>query len=364
MSARPRWPRPRARASCSRRWRAAAAPDAPPEAAAPWRAVLAARTVAAERDGWLAPAAHEGVLIDDEIVRRPAPALRPGTLVERVPAQPLRRLPLCVLGAVGAGARSAGRPRRGAGRAAARQPGPQDSRNAVRPAGRGQVSRPGRSARKQIAALLDEVCDEVLPPAAERYGFRPGPLWEHEQRELRQRIADVHGVGVRAGAGRLFPAVPARAEVRPAGSGYGPVEIAGLESATHQPARRGRPDRPGRRGPPAGDRLQDGQQDVRRDGHRRRPRVAERLVRVGGGDADARERRRRRTPSTGTRALASRAAPSAASTRRRPCLVAQAAAKAVQFAGAARDGWFSAAPSRGGGGWRAARRATSWAYAG
>ncbi len=47
---------------------------------------------------------------------------------------------------------------------------------------------PGPATLEQAAALLDEVCDRVLPGAAQRYGFRPGPFWEHEQAELRAEL--------------------------------------------------------------------------------------------------------------------------------------------------------------------------------
>ena len=39
-----------------------------------------------------------------------------------------------------------------------------------------------------ILACLDDACAALLPLAPARYGFRPGPLWEHEQAETRRQL--------------------------------------------------------------------------------------------------------------------------------------------------------------------------------
>lgn len=161
---------------------------APESMAGPWRSLLAAQRVAAARDGWAAPAGYEGVMRDaqvlDHLARRYGPgrswsisrlnrygvcpyafwaqqalelealadpaegfdAMQRGSLVHKILEQLFARLAAAGLA-------------------------------------------PAPDAADEIAGILDEVCDVVLPRAAEQYGFRPGPLWEHEQAELRAELA-------------------------------------------------------------------------------------------------------------------------------------------------------------------------------
>lgn len=49
---------------------------------------------------------------------------------------------------------------------------------------------PSATTQEDVLARLEAVCDDVFPTAPQRYGFRPGPLWQHEQAEMR-RMLDV-----------------------------------------------------------------------------------------------------------------------------------------------------------------------------
>ena len=40
----------------------------------------------------------------------------------------------------------------------------------------------------QVLAQVEAVCAQVFPTAPQRYGFRPNPLWRHEQEELRRQV--------------------------------------------------------------------------------------------------------------------------------------------------------------------------------
>lgn len=42
--------------------------------------------------------------------------------------------------------------------------------------------------QEAVLAHLDACCEELLPRAPERYGFRPGALWRYEQEELRRQL--------------------------------------------------------------------------------------------------------------------------------------------------------------------------------
>jgi len=48
---------------------------------------------------------------------------------------------------------------------------------------------PGPETQDKILDCLDDACTDVFSPAATAYGFRPGPLWEHEQAEMRRQLA-------------------------------------------------------------------------------------------------------------------------------------------------------------------------------
>lgn len=42
---------------------------------------------------------------------------------------------------------------------------------------------------EEVLALLDDACERTFQDAPRRYGFRPSPLWRHEQAEMRQLLA-------------------------------------------------------------------------------------------------------------------------------------------------------------------------------
>ncbi len=47
---------------------------------------------------------------------------------------------------------------------------------------------PTEGDREAVLAHLKAVCDGLFPVAPNRYGFRPGPLWRYEQREMRRLL--------------------------------------------------------------------------------------------------------------------------------------------------------------------------------
>jgi len=48
---------------------------------------------------------------------------------------------------------------------------------------------PALETREKVLGCLDEACADVFASAATAYGFRPGPLWEHERAEMRRQLA-------------------------------------------------------------------------------------------------------------------------------------------------------------------------------
>lgn len=205
----------------------------PPEIAAPWRAVMAARAIAELRDGWQTPAEHEGVLSDPLTVadarRRYGPQRswsvsrlnRFGACPYAFWAQYALELEPVADPAEGLDARQRG--------------------SLVHKVLETLFARlaaenltPDIAAAERIAALLDAVCDEILPRAAERYGFRPGSLWEREQAELRGELAAYMAWEcdpAQAGSFRPF-LQEVRFGLGGGGNAYGPVEIIGLEDAS------------------------------------------------------------------------------------------------------------------------------------
>ncbi|WP_141608606.1 PD-(D/E)XK nuclease family protein [Litorilinea aerophila] len=48
---------------------------------------------------------------------------------------------------------------------------------------------PTPATQAQVLACLDACCTEIFQDAPQRYGFRPSPLWHHEQAEIRRQLA-------------------------------------------------------------------------------------------------------------------------------------------------------------------------------
>lgn len=166
---------------------AGGAASAPPALTRPWNAVQAARAVAAARDGWGSLCEHEGHIRDAEVkadLRRRYGAKRSWSVSR------LNRYGMC--------------PHAFWAREALRLEAVADPAEGMDALQRGSLVHkllerlfagllskdiaPGPETEEEVHALLDEVCDHVLPHAAQHYGFRPGPLWDHEQAELRTEL--------------------------------------------------------------------------------------------------------------------------------------------------------------------------------
>ncbi len=157
--------------------------------AASWAAVQAAQAVAACRDGWGALTPHEGVMVGDAVVAHLRSRYGPGRSWS---LSRLNRYGIC--------------PYAFWAQQALELEALIDPAEGMDAMQRGTLIHkllellfarltaagiaPGPDTLDPIRTLLDTVCDEVFPGASERYGFRPGPLWEHEQAELR---AELHG---------------------------------------------------------------------------------------------------------------------------------------------------------------------------
>ena len=163
---------------------AAAVPDV---LARPWKAVHAAREVAAARDGWGAPGNHEGIVRDQALLAHLERRYGPGRSWSVSRLNRLGTCPYAFWAQQGLRLEALADPIEGFD---ALQRGSLVhkilERLFVRLVQDGLA--PGPDAVEHVSALLDEVCDAILPRAAERYGFRPGPLWDHEQDELRGEL--------------------------------------------------------------------------------------------------------------------------------------------------------------------------------
>lgn len=163
------------------------APGMPAELAGLYQAVLAASEVAGLRDGWAAPGQYEGVLrggaVAADLRRRFGPGRtwslsklnRYGTCPYAFWAQQALELEPLADPAEGFDAMQRGSLVHKI-----------LEKLFVRLAEAGMA--PGAGTVEEVQALLEAACDELLPGAAARYGFRPGPLWEHEQAELRAEL--------------------------------------------------------------------------------------------------------------------------------------------------------------------------------
>ncbi len=155
--------------------------------AGPWSAVMAAREVAQMRDGWRSLSEYEGVVRDGQVMAHLRQRYGPGrtwslSRLNKYGACPFAFWAQHVL-------------------ELATVTDPVEGMDALQ---RGSLVHkvleklflrlaaagiaPGPATVESVAVLLDAVCDEVLPRAAEQYGFRHGPLWEHEQAELRAEL--------------------------------------------------------------------------------------------------------------------------------------------------------------------------------
>lgn len=319
----------------------------PAEVAAPWRAVMAARAVAELRDGGQAPAGHEGVLTDPAVIvdtqRRYGP--HRSWSVSR-----LNRFGMCPYAFWAQYALELEPVADPAEGLDARQRGSLVHKLLETLFARltDEKLAPGILTAERITALLHEVCDEILPRAAERYGFRPGPLWEREQAELRAELAAYMAwerEPAQTGSFRPF-----LQEVRFGLGGdmgeYGAVEIMGLEGeaiALHGVIDRIDRDEAGRlrvidyktssirlsgKDIAAGRALQSALYAW----------AVEQLIPDSQGVAVTAYRH------TGSREQSGAIQPYSDDGG---ALIQQAAARAVGFAAAAREGWFAALPSRG-----------------
>jgi RecB family exonuclease len=164
-----------------------AAAAAPPEMARPWRAVMTARAVAAERDGWLAPGSHEGVLADPLVAADARARYGAGRSWSVSRLNRFGVCPYAFWAQYALKLEAIVDPQEGMD---AQQRGTLVHKILEVLFGRlvAEGVTPRVEAAERIASLLDAVCGEILPRAAERYGFRPGPLWDREQAELRNEL--------------------------------------------------------------------------------------------------------------------------------------------------------------------------------
>jgi len=164
----------------------------PPELARPWRAIETARRVMDQRRGWAPPAAFEGMLSAPDLLadldrRYGAGRAWSVSRLNRYGACPYSFFAQETLGL---------------------EPRP-DPEEGIDPRQRGSLLHailerlykrltaeglaPSPEDQDRILACLDDACAALLPMAPARYGFRPGPLWEHEQvetcRQLRALVA-------------------------------------------------------------------------------------------------------------------------------------------------------------------------------
>jgi RecB family exonuclease len=163
------------------------AATAPAALAGQWKAVQAAREVAAARAAWGAPGRYEGIVSDADILavlntrygpRRAWSVSRLnqlGVCAYAFWAQQALRLEALADPAEGFDALQRGSlVHKLLERLFARM--------------KQEGVAPGPETGETVSVLLDKVCDELLPLAAGQYGFRPGPLWDHEQAELRREL--------------------------------------------------------------------------------------------------------------------------------------------------------------------------------
>jgi ATP-dependent helicase/nuclease subunit B len=319
---------------------------APPELAGPWRAVTTARTVAQLRDGWQAPAADEGVLTDATVVAETRRRYRSGRSWSVSRLNRFGVCPYAFLAQYGLKLEAIADPVEGM---SAQQRGSLVHKILEVLFARLMAANIGPSveATEAIQALLDQVCDELLPRAAERYGFRPGPLWEREQAELRNELGAYMVWECEPGQVGRFRPYRQELSFGLGGKGaYGPVEI--IRPGADVLSLRGVIDRI--------DRDDDGRLrviDYKTGSKRYSPKeiaagralqsalyawAVARLIPDSGGVLVTAYRHTGSREQSG--AIQCHSEEGAA-------LIEQAAARAVGFAQAAREGWFAPLPSRG-----------------
>jgi ATP-dependent helicase/nuclease subunit B len=322
--------------------------SAPPEISSAWGAVKVARAVAAARDGWGAPGEHEGILADATITgdARSRYGPRRSWSVSR-----LNRFGAC--------------PYAFWSQYALKLEAIDDPAEGMNAQQRGTLIHkmlevlfarldaagiaPGETTVDQVLDALARVCDDILPRAAERYGFRPGPLWDREQGELRNELAAYMTWECTAAHAGSFRPFLQELKFGLPGSRYGAVEIAGVDGETvslHGVIDRIDRDETGRL------RVIDyktgstpiSERDIE-DGRALQSALyawtAGLLLRDEGDVVLSAYRH------TGSR---KQSGPIRCESDEGAAMVARAAARAVGFAVAARAGWFAPLPSRGSGG--------------
>jgi ATP-dependent helicase/DNAse subunit B len=161
--------------------------QAPPALEKPWLAALRAAHVMALRQGWPAPAEFEGVFRDPALVAELAGLYGPRRAWS---ASRLNRYGNCPYGffaqqILGLEAR----PDPGEGFDAAQRG---SLMHAVLEVLYRRLNEedllPSEPNQEAVLARLEQVCDRLLSTAPQRYGFRPGPLWRYEQREMRRQL--------------------------------------------------------------------------------------------------------------------------------------------------------------------------------
>ena len=153
-----------------------------------WRLAQRAHALQVTRNGWRTPGRFEGVIVDAQLRAHLADSYHSRPRLERVAAQSLRQLSFWLLRAAGAQARTAARPRRRFRRTPAWYLAPRHPRTASPPSHRRRASPVRRRPQEKVLALLASTCDDAFAHAPRRHGFRPGPLWQQEQDEIRRQL--------------------------------------------------------------------------------------------------------------------------------------------------------------------------------
>jgi len=160
----------------------------PPELAQPWSVIATARRVLQQRAGAAPPAAFEGVLSSPDLLAHLNLRYGAGRSWSASRLNCYGACPYSFFAQEVLALEAAADPDEGID---ARQRG--SLLHAIlerlfrRLAAEGLA--PGPENHDRIQECLDDACAAVFQPAAAAYGFRPGPLWEHEQKEMNRQLA-------------------------------------------------------------------------------------------------------------------------------------------------------------------------------
>ena len=160
---------------------------APGSLASSWRQAQLARDVMLQRNSWREPGIYEGVIQSDDLRQRLTETFGPGRVWS---ASRLNRYGNCPFGFFAEHVlKLEARKDPEEGLDAAQRG---TILHAILERLHGDLARkripPAKEHVDEILGLLDAVCDQVFSGAPVRYGFRPGPLWRHEQEELRRLL--------------------------------------------------------------------------------------------------------------------------------------------------------------------------------